>query len=69
MAEELTFEKLLGQGGARDVDERFRCTLAVVVNRLRGEILPGSRLASQQDGRGRAGRNAFEQRLRGHHGR
>ena len=69
VAEQLALQQLLRQRRRRDVDERLRRALAVVMDGLGGEVLPGARLAGQQHGRGRARRDAGEQRLDLHHRR
>ena len=48
VTEEFAFEQLLGQRRTCDVDERLRGAVAVIVNRLRRQVLPGARLSRQE---------------------
>src|SRR5690606_3116238 len=68
MAEQLALEQLFRERRAGDIDELARRAVAVVVNRVGGEVLPGSGLTRQQHRRGRTGGDTRHQRLRGLHG-
>ena len=61
--EQLALEQLLGKRRTGDVDERSCRPVAVVVNRLGGEVLAGAGLARQQHRGGAARRDTRQQRL------
>ena len=61
VSEQLALEELFRERRARDVHERLRRSVACVMNDLRDEILAGSALARQQDGRCRTHCNARDQ--------
>jgi len=65
--EELALEQLLGERRARDVDKGARRAVAVVVDRLGGQVLPRAGLTGEQDGGCGAHGDTLEQRLRGLH--
>ena len=53
VAEELGLEEILRHRGGVDGDERLLCTRTMAVQGARDELLPGSRLARNEDGRAR----------------
>ena len=54
VTEQLALEQLLGKRRAGDVDERTRGPIAVVMDRLGGQVLARPGLPGQQHGRCRA---------------